>query len=79
MKKKTTFELIVAYPAEMYFNGFDATIERAIGRRAHSSGMGCGERDLQFSFVRKAEAHNAGSKVRRLGLKIRATVWEGSA
>lgn len=48
MRNKGTIEVDVTYPWTGQF--IDDTIEGTLGAKAHSSGCGCGERDMQFTL-----------------------------
>ena len=64
MAKRKVFELGISYPGERYPE-LDAVLRKRIGKREHSSGMGMGERDMQFTFKTYEEARAAQVKALR--------------
>jgi len=65
MKKRKTM-LSVTYNSNLYSKGFDDVIEKGLNKRCVGSGMGMGERDIEFEYNTESEAKTAGTLVEKI-------------
>lgn len=66
-------EVNVVYPWTGIF--IDTMVENTLGAESHSSGCGCGERDMQFTLPNTLQTHKRINLLKQQqGIEV--TIWQ---
>ena len=69
--------LSISYPADLYFDqNLDVPLRAAVNAPCDGRGMGCGFRDISWSFETVEEATAAALRARAVHKRVETSVYE---